>query len=176
MKIYTKTGDSGSTSLATGERVAKHHPLVEAYGGLDELSAHLALLRGQTSSPHRAALKRLQILLMQCSATLAGSPNPAFFIKDEDIQWVEGQIDALQEKLPPLRGFVIAGGGAAAGQCHIARCVCRRAERRCAAAGIASEPHSQILRLLNRASDYLFVLARTLCIEGGAEEEVWGGR
>jgi cob(I)alamin adenosyltransferase len=175
MKIYTKTGDSGTTALATGERVVKHHPRVEAYGELDELSAYLGLLRGlQIADTHKAAILHLQELLMQCSAMLAGSTNAACFITDDDIHFVENRIDILQKKLPPLRGFVVAGGGVTSAQCHIARCVCRRAERRCTAIGnAAAQPYLNILTLLNRMSDYLFVLARTLCIESGATEEVW---
>jgi cob(I)alamin adenosyltransferase len=174
MKIYTKTGDSGTTALATRERVAKHHPRVEAYGELDELSAHLGLLRGlQIADTYKVTILRLQEMLMQCSAMLAGSTNATCFITEKDIHFVENNIDTLQEKLLPLQGFVVAGGGAAAAQCHVARCVCRRAERRCTAIGSNTEPYLNVLMLLNRLSDYLFVLARTLCVENGNTEEVW---
>jgi cob(I)alamin adenosyltransferase len=170
MKIYTKTGDDGTTSLATGKRVAKNHPQVEAYGDIDELSAHLGLLLSMPMETHYVdTIRFFQELLMASSAVLAGSMNVKFFIKDVDIQSVEQQIDALQEKLPALRGFIIARGGTATCQCHIARCVCRRAERRVAALGEQSEPLRNILRLLNRMSDYLFVLARSL----SDKEEMW---
>ncbi|GHT68267.1 cobalamin adenosyltransferase [Bacteroidia bacterium] len=164
MNIYTKTGDNGTTALATGERVAKHHPRVEAYGEIDELSAHLGLLASlQIVENQQAIIKHVQSLLMQCSATLAGSPNDSHFITPKDIQLIENEIDTLQQNLPPLRGFILPGGGAAASHCHIARCVCRRAERRCVAVADNSAPYNNILQLLNRLSDYLFVLARALC-------------
>jgi cob(I)alamin adenosyltransferase len=110
---------------------------------------------------------------MQCSATLAGSRNTAYFISDGNIQFIENQIDALQEKLPPLRGFIIAGGGMPASQCHIARCVCRRAERHCILIDDDSVQHRNILVLLNRISDYLIVLARSLGNADEVSEELW---
>lgn len=172
MKIYTKTGDHGDTSLASGERVAKHHPRVEAYGELDELSSHLGLLRAmQIADNHKDSILHVQKLLMQCSATLAGSANAAHFITEDDIQCIENQIDTMQSMLPQLAGFIVIGGSMEASQCHVARCVCRRAERRAAAIGDNSKPHLNILRLLNRISDYLFVLARVLNIGSGHEEE-----
>jgi cob(I)alamin adenosyltransferase len=171
MKIYTKTGDDGTTSLATGERVSKVHPQVEAYGALDELSAHLGMLRAMRTDTD-AVIKHLQELLMQCSAILAGSRSAIYLITENDIEYIEKQIDILQQRLPVLRNFVIPSGCMAACQCHIARCVCRRAERRAAALENDSEPIKNVLRLLNRMSDYLFVLSRSLNIENG-KEEIW---
>jgi cob(I)alamin adenosyltransferase len=125
-----------------------------------------------------AQIEHIQRLLMQCSATLAGSTNPDNHIADDDIERMEQEIDAMQAKLPALRGFIIAGGGVEASQCHVARTVCRRAERRCVALNDdASGAQGNILRLLNRLSDYLFVLARVLCIEkGDGKEKFWDGK
>ncbi|GHU96690.1 cobalamin adenosyltransferase [Bacteroidia bacterium] len=172
--IYTQTGDNGTTALAGGERVAKFHPRVEAYGDMDELGAHIALLAAlQLPQNQQLTIKKIQSLLMQCAAVTAGSSNADHYIEKQDIVWLEGEIDALQNHLPALSQFVLQGGGTAASECHIARCVCRRAERHFAAIASDSDSDRAILRWLNRLSDYLFVLARTLCLFCGEKEEFW---
>jgi cob(I)alamin adenosyltransferase len=169
--IYTKTGDNGSTALGNGQRVSKAHPRVEAYGTLDELDAHIGLLRSHSiAEPHKAVLLDMQKMLMRCAAAL--SCCQGFAASEEDVLAVEREINALQKLLPAQRHFIVTGGCMAAAQSHVARCVCRRAERCVVALGDADPI---LLKLLNRISDYLFVLARTICAENGVEELAWKG-
>ncbi|MBQ8866706.1 MAG: cob(I)yrinic acid a,c-diamide adenosyltransferase [Bacteroidaceae bacterium] len=167
MKIYTKTGDKGTTSLVGGARVAKTHVRLEAYGTLDELNAHLGLLSTCLSDAADVAdVRKMQNLLFVAGTLLATEEESPCWDKlphvtDADVAHIEQLIDALQESLPPLRAFVLPGGTRASAQAHVCRTVCRRAERRVLAmaeAGIRVE--EQIIALLNRMSDYLFVLSR----------------
>ncbi|MDR3365616.1 MAG: cob(I)yrinic acid a,c-diamide adenosyltransferase [Prevotellaceae bacterium] len=173
MKIYTKTGDSGATALGNGERVSKTHPRVEAYGAVDELNAHLGLLRSQGIGERRQSmLLKIQEMLMRYSATVACCKG--YEMSEDDVAMLEREVDALQAELPPQRYFVIPGGSAAAAQCHVARCVCRRAERLMVKLGETSGGLSPtLLRLLNRLSDYLFVLSRSIQVEAQGTEQLW---
>lgn len=169
MKIYTRTGDKGTTSLVGGTRVAKTHVRLEAYGTLDELNAHMGLLATLCADKADVAdVRWMQNLLFVAGTLLATeeeSPcwNKLPHVTDDDVRRIEGLIDALQDGLPPLHSFVLPGGTTASAQAHVCRTVCRRAERRVLAmaeAGIRVE--EQILVFLNRLSDYLFVLSRKI--------------
>ncbi|MDR0711580.1 MAG: cob(I)yrinic acid a,c-diamide adenosyltransferase [Prevotellaceae bacterium] len=173
MKIYTKTGDGGSTALGNGERVSKAHPRVEAYGAVDELNAHIGLLRSlDIGKPHQAMLLKAQEMLMRYAATVACCKG--YEMSEDDVDMFEREIDLLQKMLPPQKHFVIPGGSVAAAQCHVARCVCRRAERLMVKLNETSGSVSPVLlRLLNRLSDYLFVLSRSIHAESQVAEQVW---
>ncbi|MDR0566582.1 MAG: cob(I)yrinic acid a,c-diamide adenosyltransferase [Prevotellaceae bacterium] len=173
MKIYTKTGDGGATALGNGERVSKAHPRVEAYGAIDELNAHLGLLRSQgIGERHLSVLLSVQEMLMRYSATVACCKG--YEMREDDVAMLEREIDALQQALPPQKYFIIPGGSAAAAQCHVARCVCRRAERLMVKVAETSGSLSPILLpLLNRLSDYLFVLSRSIHAEEQVGEQLW---
>ncbi len=169
MKIYTKTGDQGTTSLVGGARVPKTHVRLEAYGTLDELNAHLGLLATSlTSDEDVSNIRWIQGMLFVAGTLLATEDESPYWAKlprvtDADVARVEQLIDAGQEGLPSLRSFVLPGGVAASAQAHVCRTVCRRAERRVLAMvekGIQVD--SQILSFLNRLSDYLFVLSRKI--------------
>ncbi len=162
MKIYTRSGDAGTTSLLTGERVAKCHPRVMACGGVDELNAHLGWARTSGPAPRiDAMLERLQVELFTLGADLAtpSGGREVTRICHQDIARLEEEIDVMQESLPPLKSFILPGGTPAAAAIHLARCVCRRVERE-ALLLPAGEISKLALIFLNRLSDYLFVLAR----------------
>ncbi|MDR1342973.1 MAG: cob(I)yrinic acid a,c-diamide adenosyltransferase [Prevotellaceae bacterium] len=172
MRIYTKTGDSGATALGNGKRVSKAHPRVEAYGTVDELNAHIGLLRAQgVAERHQSMLLKVQDMLMRYAATVACCKG--YEMDEDDVAMLEHEIDALQKMLPPQRHFIIPGGSVAAAQCHVARCVCRRAERLVAKLGEAADTPPILLRLLNRLSDYLFVLSRSIIAESQIAEKAW---
>jgi cob(I)alamin adenosyltransferase len=179
VKIYTRTGDSGDTSLFGGQRVSKAGPRVAAYGDVDELNAWLGLVRADLQDPQlESMLERLQRDLFAVGARLA---DPAHRIAERvtkaavtagDIERLEGWIDELEAGLPPLQRFILAGGGTAGASLHVARTVCRRAERSIVALGPATlEP--ELLTYMNRLSDLLFVLARTANHRGGYPETEW---
>jgi cob(I)alamin adenosyltransferase len=166
MNIYTKTGDGGSTSLIGGTRVAKNHPRVEAYGTVDELNSHIGVVRAHlTDEATNELLLSIQEALMTLSAHLAndGSHRGLPPIKHDSITLLEIAIDRIQEELPALKSFVVPGPPVAAAHCHVARTVCRRAERTVVALG-ADATHPEITTYLNRLSDFLFVLSRYLVI------------
>lgn len=173
--IYTKTGDGGTTSLVGGSRVAKCHPRVEAYGTVDELNAHLGLLAEmlRDALPDQyALLKEAQRSLFVVQTLLAAEPECDFDLPklpSDAVGSLERAIDALQELLPQPRRFVIPGGNMMSAQCHVARTVCRRAERRIVALS-ADDP---CLPYVNRLSDYLFVLSRHLVLSQGGEETLY---
>jgi cob(I)alamin adenosyltransferase len=172
MKIYTKTGDSGATALGSGDRVSKTHPRVEAYGTVDELNAHIGLLRSQDiAERHRSTLLNVQEMLMRYAATVACCKG--YEIDEDDVAMLEREIDALQKTLPPQKHFIIPGGSVAAAQCHVARCVCRRAERLMVSLSEATDTPPILLRLLNRLSDYLFVLSRSIVAASQIAEQAW---
>ncbi len=177
MKLYTKTGDKGTTSLVGGARVAKDCPQVEAYGTVDELISWIGLLRSYTiSEPQNKQLRRIQECLMTCAALLAADEHthkklPA--VTDSDIHDLETAIDAMQANLPPLKAFVLPAGPAVAAACHVARSVCRRAERRAVKVLLEADAHAGVLHFLNRLSDYLFILSRQLVVDNGASEDYW---
>jgi cob(I)alamin adenosyltransferase len=172
MNVYTKTGDGGATALGSGERVSKTHPRVEAYGTVDELNAHVGLLYSQDiAERHRSMLLKVQEMLMRYAATVACCKG--YEMDEDDVVMLECEIDELQKTLPPQKHFIIPGGSIAAAQCHVARCVCRRAERLMVALSEAVNTPPILLRLLNRLSDYLFVLSRSIVAEAQVAEKTW---
>ena len=174
-KIYTRTGDSGQTSLIGGKRVPKTHPRLEAYGTVDELSSHLGLLGAlmEQESSMIAFITAIQQTLFDLSAILATEPESSWQpapLASELVTALEAEIDRLQSQLPVLRAFVIPGGSQAASQAHICRTVCRRAERCILALAAETQVSNEVLRYINRLSDYLFVLARHLNVIQGIKE------
>jgi cob(I)alamin adenosyltransferase len=177
-RIYTRAGDAGATRLATGELVSKADLRVEAYGAVDETNACLGLVRAHTGADAAfdALLGRIQNELFDLGADLSTPPKPdeaegaALRILDSQVERLEGEIDALNAQLPPLKSFVLPGGAPAAAALHLARTVCRRAEREAVRLAEAGAPVSlPALRYLNRLSDLLFVAARYANDRGAAE-------
>lgn len=181
MKIYTKSGDKGTTALLGGTRVSKAHLRLEAYGTVDELNSYIGLLRDQeVNQPRRSFLKEIQDRLFTLGSTLATAPDKNVKnvpdLKEDDIDLLEKAMDDMDKELPPLRYFILPGGHQAVSFCHLARTVCRRAERNTVVLH-EKEPVAEIcIRYLNRLSDYLFVLARKMGQELGAEEVSWRPR
>ena len=185
MKIYTKTGDKGTTSLFGGTRVPKHHIRIESYGTIDELNSHIGLVKDQEIQPEtREILNRIQDRLFTIGSTMATEPEKATLksgkprlnipgITEEDILLLENEMDKMNEVLPEMTHFVLPGGHQAVSFCHIARCVCRRAERMATALYEISPFSELVLKYLNRLSDYLFVLARKLSKDLNAREVKW---
>lgn len=173
MKIYTKTGDAGQTSICGGTRMSKDAPRIEAYGTVDELNSILGTLSTASDTPNesRALLLRIQNQLFNIGSFLAGIPEPG--IKDEDITALEADIDRMDALLPPLRNFILPGGCALAAQAHVARAVCRRAERRIISVTPAINTPAIILTYMNRLSDWLYVLARLINYNAGISEHFW---
>lgn len=177
-KIYTKGGDKGETSLLGGTRVSKSHDRVEAYGNLDELNSFIGLIRDHDIRDHyKEVLIRVQQDLFIAEALVARDPEkptrelPSF--SEAEITMLEMEIDAMNEDLPPLANFILPGGHPVVSYCHIARTVCRRAERSLIRLNLVSPVEDIIIRLLNRLSDYLFVLARKTGKDFGATESPW---
>ena len=185
MKIYTKTGDKGTTALFGGTRVPKHHIRIESYGTVDDLNSHLGLIRDQDINPHyKDLLIHIQDRLFNVGAILATDPEKNILkngkerlnipkISVQDIERLEQEMDAMNEALPPMTHFVLPGGHQTVSFCHIARCVCRRAERLATALNDISPVDAHTLMYLNRLSDYLFVLARKLSNDLQANEIKW---
>ena len=178
MKIYTKKGDKGETSLLGGTRVKKSHIRIESYGTVDELNSWLGLIRDQNiSADTKKILIHIQDRLFTIGSHLASDPNKKGIkipdIKEEDITTLEKEMDKMNKVLPEMKNFVLPGGHTTVSYCHIARCVCRRAER--CAVHLASEEKVEdiIIKYLNRLSDYLFVLSRKLTHDLRAEEILW---
>ncbi len=180
MKIYTKTGDAGQTSLWGGRRVSKSYLRVEAYGTVDELNAFIGLLSDSLSDTAvQALLRQVQHRLFSIGATLAADPEKAVSSVDlgpEDIALLEEAIDAMNAQLPELRHFILPGGFPTASLAHVCRTVCRRAERVVVAVHEAEGVPAEVLQYLNRLSDYFFILARYLAHQAGAEEIKWVAR
>lgn len=179
-KIYTKTGDAGETALFGGRRLPKSHLRIEAYGTVDELNSYLGLLRDCTEEDDlRQLLKDIQDRLFSLGASLATDPaknsTPSGLLPF-DVEILEKQIDAMEAGLPPLKNFILPGGHTTVSFCHIARCVCRRAERLVVALNLAEPVDPILIKYLNRLSDYLFVLARYFSKKLGADEVIWKGR
>ncbi|MDP5231689.1 MAG: cob(I)yrinic acid a,c-diamide adenosyltransferase [Cellulophaga sp.] len=185
MKIYTKTGDLGTTALFGGTRVAKHHIRIESYGTIDELNSWIGLLRDQNIQQHsKDILMNIQDKLFVIGAVLATDPAKAILkngkerlnidrISDSDITLLEDEMDAMDAELAPMTHFVLPGGHTTVSYCHITRTVCRRAER-LATHLFELEPFEKnVLSYINRLSDYLFVLARKLAVDVKAEEIKW---
>ena len=178
MKIYTLTGDDGSTSLAGGKRVPKHSQRVEAYGSVDELIAWIGLLRDHKENHERRELLiYLQSQLMSCAAALATDPDNKeiriILPDNECVKVIEDEIDKMEKKLKPIRNFLLPGGSIIVSYCHIARCVCRRAEREILRLNVTEKSPEIVVKFINRLSDYLFVLSRSLSLEIGNEEIKW---
>ena len=178
-RIYTKSGDTGETGLGDGTRVPKDHLRVAAYGGIDELNAVLGLLLLHVEgTPHATLLRDIQNDLFDAGADLCvpivsdEQPDKILRVKPTQVQRLETIIDRLNEPLEPLRSFVLPGGTAAAAWCHLARTVCRRAERDVVALMHKEPINTQALIYLNRLSDLLFVLAR-VCNNGGKDDVLW---
>lgn len=182
-KIYTKTGDKGSTSLIGGVRVPKSHIRIESYGTVDELNSYLGMVNDIAASVQiNEWLREIQDRLFTLGSVLATNPDKEVKMKlpdlhDEDIVWLEKNIDLMNESLPEMRSFIIPGGNLAASTCHVARCVCRRAERLCVSMHEQEEYIPDlVIKYLNRLSDFLFVLARYIGHTAGAEEYPWRAR
>ncbi len=178
MKIYTRTGDSGETSLFGGLRVGKDDPRVAAYGDVDELNAHLGLARAHLDDEAMdAEIVRLQRDLFALGAQLADPSAQVAervskaIIRDGDVDRLEQLIDGFEAQLPPLRNFILAGGSPAGAALHVARAVCRRAERSMVALDPRVDP--VLLKYINRLSDLLFVAARLVNQRSGAADVIW---
>ncbi|TAF10848.1 MAG: cob(I)yrinic acid a,c-diamide adenosyltransferase [Flavobacteriia bacterium] len=185
MKVYTKTGDTGTTALFGGTRVPKHHIRIESYGTVDELNSHIGLIRDQDISDlYKKVLIEVQDRLFTVGAVLATPPEKKTLkngqprlqnlgIIESDIKFLENEIDIMEESLPPMTHFVLPGGHTTVSYCHIARCVCRRAERLAVHLNDIEPTDERVIKYLNRLSDYLFVLARKLSYDLNADEVQW---
>lgn len=181
MKIYTKTGDTGQTALFGGKRLPKDDLRIEAYGTVDELNSHVGLLRDSgLSSAAQNTLLEIQDRLFTIGSLLASDPEKDNLqvpqISDEDVLRLESEMDEMNEDLPEMRSFVLPGGHPAVSQCHIVRCVCRRAERRAVSLAAVSPVKPIIIQYLNRLSDYFFVLSRSIAVQKNAVESPWKPR
>ena len=185
MKIYTKTGDKGTTALFGGTRVPKDHIRIESYGTVDELNSYIGLIRDQEINPlYKNILIEIQDRLFTVGAILATPPEKEvkkngelrlqkLGITESDIELLEKEIDTMEEALPPMTHFVLPGGHTTVSYCHIARCVCRRAERLAVHLDHNEAVAEIVIKYLNRLSDYLFVLARKLSFDLNADEVKW---
>jgi len=185
MKIYTKTGDQGTTALYGGTRVNKNHIRIESYGTVDELNSHIGFLRDQkVDARTSASLLKIQNELFTIGAVLATPPNKEKLKSGKDrlaihrvgtgeIDFLEQEIDYMDQLLPQMTNFILPGGHPTVSICHIARCVCRRVERLTVHLHSIEPVDSLILSYLNRLSDYLFVLARKLTLDNQATEIPW---
>lgn len=180
-KVYTRTGDEGMTDLVGGERVPKDSLRIESYGTVDELQSVLGMLRAALSETASREIvghiHRVQQDLFDLGSTLATPPQHADRVKSpitvERIGWLEETMDLWNEELPPLRSFVLSGGGRFSALGHVARTVCRRCERIVLRLAREEEVPAEVLRYLNRLSDFLFVLARHLAKIFGEDEPLW---
>ena len=182
-KIYTKTGDKGTTSLIGGVRVPKNHIRIESYGTVDELNSYLGMVTDLAQNEQiNSWLREIQDRLFTVGSVLATNPDKEVKMKlpdvhDADVLWLEQRIDEMNEVLPEMRSFILPGGNLASSTCHVARCVCRRAERLC----VDMQQHGEyvpelIIQYLNRLSDFLFVLARYISHINNADEIPWRAR
>ena len=180
-KIYTKKGDTGKTSLIGGTRVSKNHIRIEAYGTVDELNSWLGLLRDETKNQAtQEILIKVQNKLFDMGSLLAADPERNKMklpqLSEADVVLLEKEIDRMNETLPPIKNFLLPGGHIAVSHCHIARCVCRRVERRVTQLSEVSAVEPMIIKYLNRLSDYLFVLSRKLAADYHVQEIAWKGK
>ncbi|SEM81951.1 cob(I)alamin adenosyltransferase [Chitinophaga rupis] len=182
-KIYTKTGDKGKTALIGGTKVPKSHLRIETYGTVDELNSYIGLVNDHiTDAATNTLLKEIQDRLFTIGASLATDPEKETGmsipdLKAEDVLLLEKSMDAMNEELPVMKSFILPGGHVAVSTCHVARCVCRRAERLCVGMqeeGLFIEP--LVLQYTNRLSDYLFVLARWIGHRLNVPEVTWKPR
>lgn len=178
MKIYTRKGDGGTTSLIGGTRVPKHHLRIESYGTVDELNSYIGLIRDQEIDQALITiLLEIQDRLFTLGAHLAADPRKSKMklpgLYEEDVTFLEQEIDRMDDELEEMRSFVLPGGHPAVSHCHIARCICRRAERIAVHLAEESEVDEKIIRYLNRLSDFLFTLSRKLTKDLNVEEIKW---
>lgn len=178
MKIYTKTGDKGETSLIGGTRVPKYHLRIEGYGTIDELNSWVGLIRDQEIPPKLVAvLLEIQDRLFTIGSLLASDPEKGKMklpeLVESDIQMLENEMDRMEKSLPTLKSFVLPGGHQTVSYIHIARCVCRRAERLVVHLSSDNEIDTKICVYLNRLSDYFFMLSRFVGQELNAPEIAW---
>ncbi len=183
MRIYTKTGDKGTTSLIGGTKVPKSHLRIEAYGTVDELNSYMGLCRDLlTQENARRLIREIQDRLFTIGSSLACGPvkEPKMKIPDlreDDVVLLEKEIDKMNEVMPPMKNFIIPGGHPTVSHLHIARCICRRAERCCVRLQEEiGETESIIIKYLNRLSDYLFVISRFTAHQLNVEEIPWKAR
>jgi cob(I)alamin adenosyltransferase len=182
LKIYTKTGDTGTTSLVGGTRISKGNLKIESYGTVDELNSWIGVLRDLPANESRKDIfKEIQDRLFTIGADLASESEivkqkkvPDLF--DTDVELLEKAMDEMNEEIPPLRAFVLPGGNIAVSYAHVARTVCRRAERHIIRLTEVEEVNELVIRYLNRLSDYLFVVSRKITQELGTEEVAWKPR
>jgi cob(I)alamin adenosyltransferase len=172
-KIYTRTGDDGTTGLGDGTRVPKENPRVEAYGTVDEANSAIGVILSVAKLPPQIAhcLTEVQHDLFDLGGELCIPGHR--MIEAAHVERLEAELDGFNENLPPLKEFILPGGGSAAAACHVARAVCRRAERRCWSLARAESVSLETLKYLNRLSDLLFVLARVLARHERGGEVVW---
>ena len=179
-KIYTRTGDNGTTSLVGGKRVSKTDPRLDAYGTIDELNSFIGLM--QSVMDNKAEIAENILWIQQKLFNIGGclaTDTTSFELPDSckvmaaDVERIEKMIDALQEGLPEQRSFIMPGGTQAASYAHVARTVCRRAERLILALPDEAKVPSELLQYINRLSDYLFVLARRINFFAGTPEKIW---
>lgn len=179
MKVYTKGGDKGLTSLLGGTRVPKNSVRLDAYGTVDELNTYLGMVRSfDIDVRSLEELVAIQTILFSVGGNLATDTSikdlkVKVVVKEEDIEFLEKAIDHMDESLPPLSSFVLPGGNQVVSFCHIARTVCRRAERRILDLGAEAEVNDLVIKYINRLSDYLFVLSRKVAHDLGIEEIKW---
>ena len=181
-KIYTKTGDKGQTSLIGGTRVPKYHPRIEAYGTVDELNSYIGLISDHDIPQDlKDILLEVQDRLFTLESQLALDPEakitrPLPSIAEEDVIILEKAIDEMNTMLPPLHSFILPGGHVTVSHCHVARCICRRAERITIRLSEVHPVEPLNIKYLNRLSDYLFVLARRISVHYNAPENPWKPR
>ena len=175
-KIYTRTGDEGSTGLGDGSRVAKENLRVESYGTVDETNSAIGVVLGNTGVPAeiRRVLTEIQHDLFDLGGELCIPGHR--MITATYVERLERELDGFNESLPPLKDFILPGGGPAAAACHMARAICRRAERRCWSLARAESIAPEALKYLNRLSDLLFVIARVLARNESGSEVLWRHR
>lgn len=179
MKIYTRTGDDGTTGLIGGTRVKKYDLRLEAYGTVDELNSYIGLVRSMQTDEHAdAVLEKIQNKLFVIGANLASEESSGMIKKqlpcgDADIEMLENEMDQMFTLLPQLNNFILPGGCQASSVCHVARTVCRRAERRIVELSEKTEVDSNLIKYINRLSDYLFVLSRKVSVDQKAPEILW---
>lgn len=180
MKIYTKRGDKGETSLIGGARVPKHHIRIEAYGTIDELNSYIGVLRSFTiDAINSSVLPEIQDRLFTVGSLLASAPDSKMIVpdlKDSDIELLENSIDKMNLELSELRTFILPAGSIEISHCHVARCICRRAERLIVHLNESEPVEPIIIQYINRLSDYLFVLGRYTAKQQGVEEVSWKPR
>lgn len=180
-KIYTKTGDTGETSLIGGVRVSKSHIRIESYGTVDELNSYLGLIKDQIETKELSEIiYEVQDRLFTIGSVLASDPEKSNMkipdLHQKDVIFLENAIDKMNEVLPELKSFVLPGGNTLASHCHVARCICRRAERLVVLLAQNAPVPELIISYLNRLSDYLFVLARYIVFKNKGIEVPWRPR